>query len=207
MKKVVLSFLLLLGVSDVVGIGNAPWVTVEKNNISVKYRVCTLCSVEKFGPTYYIIITNNSVHPIVVGPSLISAPLYTNYREIAKNTRERIKLLVKWFSGTTLALGFTTFMAWYLSKRIFGEEKKSSLETIPEWLLTLVATGAVGTGLGASSSAIGISFYLVAEKLIANVMLREPIIIQPGKSINKRFWLQNPEDPVKINFDTIKVLK
>jgi len=174
-------------------------ILVEKNNVSVKYWACPICTTKKFGPAYFITIKNNSADPIIIGPSLITAPLYTNYHELARDMRERIKPFAKLASGTTAATGFTTFMAWYLSKK--------TGQSLTHTIYGGIAGGIVGTGILTIFDAALFFIFASAEKFIAHTILKEPITIQPGKSAMKRFWLKNPTDPVSINFDAIKVLK
>ncbi len=166
-----------------------------------------------------ITITNLSDNPIVVDPSIVSAPLIP-YQKIEEVLRAERKLFGEFFTLGVVTLGS---MSWHSSKN--REEFKRTVlpgggtrieSGNPPWLvkaggrITLGITWLLGTyllyKLFTETQKI-LEAKLTPEAKLTKETLHEPILIQPGQSVEKLFWLKNPKDQVKIDFDAIKVLK
>lgn len=190
MKRILLLPFLILSATNLWGSADTSQkeIVVEKGDIEVRYKACPPCSIKPFGPTYIITIKNNSTHPILVGPSIINVPLYTDYQEIARVQRNLLKSPLMKTTGAALTGDLILLL---LSKKF------------PEFATELLAIGAAVT----LPPLVIYGMMKATELLFAKLMLREPITIKPGKSIHKRFWLKNHDDQVSIDFDAIKVLK
>ncbi len=214
MKNVVLASLLLLGVSDAFG------VTVEKDGVSIKYEKCTKYRTIKFGMPYCIRMTNLSSKPITVNPSIISAP-FVAYQEVAKALHKEYKFGAMLMALTTVgfgALSHSTFKELRAPNVVYNPQ---SSEEVLEIALSGGKVIAASTPLlaplnlgGAGLSAFLTAYLLyklatetpkVLEAKLAKEVFHAPITIQTGESIEKIFWLKNPNDPVEIDFDTVKV--
>ena len=212
MKKVTLASLFLLGMSNVFGGMRVEEKTIARDNVSIKYTRILKYKTNMFGLPYSITITNLSDNPIVVDPSIVSVPLIP-YQTIAEALRTERKLFGGFFTLGAVTLGS---MSWYLSKNM----EKFKITMLPEggtriesgnppWIvkaggITSGITGLLGTYL---LYKLFTETQKILEAKLAKETLHEPITIQPGQSIEKLFWLKNPTDPVKIDFDAVKVLK
>ena len=211
MKKVTLASLFLLGMSNVFGGMRVEEKTVARDNVSIKYTRILKYKTNKFGLPYSITITNLSDKSLVVEPSIISTPL-APYQEVAKALQSERKLFAGFFTLGATVLGS---MSWYLSKNM--EEFKITvlpsggtlIDTTSPWIvkaggITSGITGLLGTYL---LYKLFTETQKILEAKLAKETLHEPITIQSGESVKKLFWLRNPQDQIKIDFDAIKVLK
>ncbi len=213
MKNAVLASLFVLSISNAFGI------EIEKNGISIKYGTYRTVKIDyrlsALGAPHYITISNHSDAPIIVDASLIKNPLHSS-NAIAKEIRD------DWKKGALVgaifmpALGAASYLL--LENMIKSPTFKSptlypfSLGTeqektpYPEYFI-LGSTAA----LGSLTAYLLYKLVRETEKVLTTKLekdvLHSPITIQPGKSVEKLFWLKNPKDQVKIDFDAIKVLK
>ena len=88
-----------------------------------------------------------------------------------------------------------------------------------ERIMLFIQEGRVSEGMGkkVAIGAVSLGVMFVTHKLFSKLkksaentwftlMLREPIVIDPGEAIEKMFWLEHSNELVKMDFDTIKML-
>ena len=203
MKNAVLASLFVLSISNAFGI------TVEKDGVSIKYGIYRTVKMDyrlsALGLPYYITIANHSDAPIIVDASLIKNPLHSS-NAIAKEIRD------DWKKGALVGtIGMPALGA--VSYLLLEDMIKSPTFKLPTLYPFSLGTAQVGSTAALGSLTAYLLYKLVreTEKVLTTKLekdvLHSPITIQPGKSVEKLFWLKNPKDQVKIDFDAIKVLK
>ena len=211
MRRIIIASLLLLGISSAFG------VTIEKNDISIQYEKCFKYRTIKFDAPNCIKITNLSNKAIVVDPCVISAPLVA-YQKVVKALRNEYKfgaILTTLLTAGAGSLSYFMFKSMRDSNALYNSfsgtdlrGKKVIYDDTPLW-----AKINLGSAIGGGFLTTYFLYKLITETgkvlqaKLEKEILHTPITIQPGESIEKLFWLKNPKDQVKINFEAIKVLK
>ena len=161
--------------------------SVERNGVSFQYQICSKYPSISHSEAYCITIKNNSTQNVTFDSSIISPPLL-NDKNIQNTLSHRLKLLRLRNLGIALIP----------QVGIFAFRKTELVNRMP-----YLAIGGV--------TSILILKYLNDLAKSSLMAIREKVlnkeILKPGQSVEKLFWLKNPTDPVKINFDAIKVLK
>lgn len=201
-------------VSLLLGSGNTFGISIEKNNISIQYQhppkdkksnLGLPYNIKTFGLPYRIKITNNSDQHIIVDQSIVSAPL-ADHREIVMTMLEEVRF--KYVANVWMG-----FAAWVIPS--LGLELYSSLVDLPGYKdlpkrvaqTYLTIFGIIGLFSAYSFYKFKTTTPKTIQSKLDSYLLQKSITIQPGKSVEKLFWLKNPKDQVEINFGAIKVEK
>ena len=179
MKKYLLLSLLIFG--------NLFGIKAEKGDISIEYAKCSKYITIKFGLPYCINITNRSHKPIVIDPSIVSTPLCP-YQEVAKSLQKKTIFLI----GAHLAVCALCGVKFCFDMNTYDKisrNRVTSSRTINLSRLMVALDIAMMTIVGGPAG-YWLGEYGQLELSLQKKVLHEPIIIWPGESVKKLFWLK-----------------